>query len=179
MTTTISAFVLYCKRSWTKRLSFDLTANDGQGGFGSLIAMGLSSSLMSALVAGTGVPVSLLAAGAATPLELGLTLFMMFFVAVSFVLPVYSAHAIIVHSKKKMLGHIGLWYKASLPKFDQIGDGDLLLDRGRVEQLIYTESVFARVLEVNEWPSTFALFGGAINTAIPIAVDLIGRFLKI
>jgi hypothetical protein len=179
MTTTISAFVYYCRRNLNERLRFDVTATDGYGGFQSLATIGLSSSLMSALVAGIGVPVSLLSPGTAAPSELGLTLFMMFFVAASFVVPVHYAHSIIVSSKRKILSDIGFWYRVNLPSFDRTSSEEFLLSHIRLQQLTYVESVFARILKVNEWPSVYAFLGGAINTAIPIAVDLIGRFLKI
>jgi hypothetical protein len=175
MTTTISGFVVYCAKVFGHEQTLDVTASDGQGGFKSLGTIGLSSSSMSAVVAGLGVPVSFFALGTGTPYEYGLTLFTVLFVILTFGTPVVCAHSIIVSSKKIALDRLRDQYACALPVLDMTQPEGLPSDQVGLLRLIYVESIFERVLSISEWPSDYTLVGGVANATIPILVDLVGR----
>jgi hypothetical protein len=175
MTTTISGFVVYCAKVLGHEQSLDVTASDGQGGFKSLGTIGLSSSLMSALVAGFGVPVSFFVPGTVTSYEYGLTLFTVFFVVLTFGTPVVCAHSIIASSKKNILNRLRDQYSSALRVLDMTQPESLPSDQVGLLRLMYLESIFERVLGMSEWPSYYTLVWGVANAAIPILVDLLGR----
>jgi hypothetical protein len=179
MTTTISGFVVYCRNVFAGGRHFDVMDSDGQGGFGALGTIALSSSSMLAVVAGLGVPVSFFGPGPVTAYEFGLTIFTAFVVALNFATPIISAHSVIASSKKKSLDDLGSQYRAALHTLDHIQKVSPPNDQLKLLQVLYLESVFDRVLKVQEWPSVFTLIWGATNTLIPFLVELIGRRLNI
>jgi len=178
MTTTISGFVVHCRRVFRGR-SLDLMACDGQGGFGSIGTIGLASSTMSAIVAGLGVPVSFFGPSTVTYYEAGLTAFAVFFVALTFGVPVVFSHAIIASSKRASLEKLCSRYQMILGTSEMAGAGNPKNDQTGLLRMLYLESLIHRVLNVQEWPSSYVMIWGVMNAIIPLGVELVGKHFGI
>jgi len=179
MTTTVSAFTIFCGIKFKGKDFFDPLAEDRRGGFRSLGTLVMWSSFMAAVTPGVAVPILFIGLRTTTEkaLSVGLLFFLIICIVLFFFVPIYYVYGAIKISRKLRIQEFEDRYR---PKFNEflkrVENGKPTRTTETLSMLVLKE-IYEDIVVISDWPVNYLTVLEVIGSTVLPVLSYIVKYL--